>query len=152
MGRLAYYSPLVIGALLALSMYDVLLRGAAWLPPGLEWLYVALWCVAAGLGAQLLLIGAQGVFAQVLPVPGGRSIRGRGAATAGFLMLFALGCGVGAWLVSSEEFRTPARVLAGLGMAAAAGAILTYVWCWPTAVRDFADSGRAERSSARSAG
>ncbi|HPM23412.1 MAG TPA: hypothetical protein PLP66_05865, partial [Phycisphaerae bacterium] len=76
MGRATYYSPLWLGALLVLALNEPLRVGLT-LPDATEWLIVAALAIAAGLQSQVLLVGAQGAFAQVLPVPWGRSVRGR---------------------------------------------------------------------------
>ena len=86
MGPWAYYSPLWLGALLVLALNDSL-RGLMVWPEWLEWLAVAGVAVLAGVQAQVLTIGAQGLFAQVLPVPIGKSIRGGPAVLGGTLLI-----------------------------------------------------------------
>lgn len=140
MGRWTYYSPLLLGfvvALLAEDLYEPILPPT---PAWQHWLGAALLSLACGVYLQLALIGSQGAFAQVLPLPGGRSVRGAGAVGGGWLLLAALAltfvCGLLLW-----ESVQPAATIAGAA-AGVAGAvvILIYVWCWPTAQRDFATS------------
>jgi hypothetical protein len=88
-----------------------------------------------------MLIGVQGAFAQVLPVPAGRSIRGRGAVTGGLLIITCVALGAVAGLLQSEELARAALVVGVLSLAAGGAAAITYVWCWPIAVRDFGKRG-----------
>lgn len=138
MGRATYYSPFMLGVAVTLSLHSVIRGG---MPPDWgDWSWVALGGVSLGVGTlcQLLMIGAQGLFAQVIPVPAGRSIRGPGAKACGAAVLL---CGVLAAataLLRSEQMSTPMWVALGLSVASGAVALLTYIWCWPTAVRDFA--------------
>ena len=139
MGRWTYYSPLLLGTLLAALMcatYSELL------PPMSTGLLVTVLiggCVLAGVLCQFLMVAAQGMLAQVLPVPGGRSIRGRGAVAGGGLLLLWVATGAVAALLRAEGLGTAAVVLAIVSLASLIGAVLIYLWCWPTAVRDFAD-------------
>jgi biotin transporter BioY len=95
-----------------------------------------------GIQCQLVLISAQGLFAQVLPVPRGRSIRGSGAMAGGGFLLGWVVFSVVAVLLRSEEMRGAPVVLGVISLACLAGAVVTYVWCWPTAVRDFDSRAR----------
>ena len=95
--------------------------------------------LGAGLVCQLVLLGTQGAFAQVLPVPGGRSIRGPAAVFTGAALLFALGCGGAAAVLGLEQVGLFASLLTVVSGLLALTAIATYVWCWPAALRDFAE-------------
>jgi len=138
MGRFTYYSPLWLGLLLTLAL-NSLVREAA--PPQSEtrfWLLVTAIGVGVGLVCQLGLIGAQGAFGQVLPVPRGRSLRGRPASVSGWLLLLAIALGASAGLLWIEKglqaVRVIIAVLAGLALAAA---LIVYAWNLPAAVSDF---------------
>ena len=136
MGRWTYYSPLVLGALLVLALNESL-RATLTLPDWQEWLVVAGFAVAAGVQCQVLMIGGQGAFAQVLPVPGGKSIRGGAAALGGWLLM-----GWGAFsavtaLLASEAVTQAAIVLGILSVAVLGSAIVVYLWSLPAAVADF---------------
>lgn len=139
MGRFTYYSPFGLGFALILILHGWVRESC---PPVLvawPWLYVGLVALGIGLLCQLVMIGVQGAFAQVLPAPGGRSIRGGAARLAGGLLI---GCGVTALigaLLRSEGLAAAPWVLLGLSPIQAAGAILVYIWSWPAALRDFAD-------------
>lgn len=139
MGRWTYYSPSLLGAALAallLVTYDEYLPVAGgWR----YWLIIVGGCVGGGLVCQLAMVAAQGAFAQVLPAPGGRSIRGGGAVLAGWLLLLALLLILAGGLLALEEVTPAALVVGGAGVLALIAAGLTYAWCWPTAVRDFVD-------------
>lgn len=136
MGRWTYYSPLWLGALLVVALNEPL-RAMFTLPDGLEWLIVAAVALGFGLQCQVLMIGAQGAFAQVLPVPFGKSIRGGAAVAAGWLLV--------AWFAFSgaaEFFHlqavTPGAIVAGiLSLATLGGALTIYFWNVPAAVADF---------------
>jgi len=142
MGFLTYYAPLGIGLLITLVLHETVRAHAPALPAWADWPFVVAVGVIVGLLCQLLLIGVQGAFAQVLPVPIGRSIRGRGAMVGGFLIILAVGLGAVAVLQWLEEMVGVAVVVGVLSGVCAAGAAVTYLWCWPTAVRDF-DEPRA---------
>jgi hypothetical protein len=137
MSAWTYYSPLWLGTILAgIVGYSSLDQ----LPPmatGLLWTVFVLGCLVVGVHCQLVMIGAQGVFAQVLPAPGGRSIRGRAAVVGGsFLFGWVLFAVVAALLRTEGMPRAPI-ILGAAGLVCLAGAVITYVWCWPTALRDF---------------
>lgn len=141
MGRWTYYSPLALGILLVLAMNESVRALLTW-PDWEEWLVVAGVALAAGIQCQVLMTGAQGAFAQVLPVPFGKSIRGSGAALAGWLLI--------AWVVLSAvtvllgfEAVTQAAVVVGIAsLTALAGAIVVYVWNLPAGVADFGTESR----------
>ncbi len=136
MNRWTYYSPLAVGALLVLAMNDSI-RAALTLPDWEEWLIVLAAAVAVGLQCQVLMFGAQGAFAQVLPVPWGKSFRGTGAALAGWLLIAWVGLSATTALLSFEQVTTAALVVGALSLAALAAAVVTYIWNIPAAVPDF---------------
>lgn len=142
MGRWAYYSPLWLGALLVLALNDALRASLPPREPWAHWLIVAGVAVLAGLQAQVLMVGAQGAFAQVLPVPRGRSIRGGGAAGAGWLLMAWVVLSLVTVLLGYEAVTQAALVLGVLGLAALGGAVLIYVWNIPAAVADFGEERR----------
>jgi hypothetical protein len=142
MGFWTYYSPLGIGVVLALVLHEAIWAHAPAMPAWGRWPFVAGVAVGVGLLCQLMLIGVQGAFAQVLPVPVGRSIRGPGAMLGGWLIIVAIVLGAAGGLLRSEELHRAGLVIVVLGLLAAAGALITYVWCWPTAVRDFGKDAR----------
>ncbi|HQL53991.1 MAG TPA: hypothetical protein PLQ87_04730 [Phycisphaerae bacterium] len=141
MGRATYYSPLWLGALLVLALNEPLRVGLT-LPDATEWLIVAALAIAAGLQSQVLLVGAQGAFAQVLPVPWGRSVRGRSAALAGWLLIAWVWLSVVTVMLGFETVTQAALVVGALSLAALAGALIVYIWNIPAAVRDFATDER----------
>jgi hypothetical protein len=87
MTKLQYWSPLIIGAIVG-EIYGLLTLRQVGLNPvlstGVLPMVAALCC---GLTLQLILIGAQGFFAAVLPVPFGKSLRGTKCRVIGFLVL-----------------------------------------------------------------
>lgn len=137
MNRLTYYSPFLIGLGLSFLMHQVIEAAlpAEWL--NAKWLWVAVSGLTVGLHLQILMIGAQGAFSQVLPVPRGRSIRGRGAVVGGVLIIGWIGLGLVTALLYSEDVRVAVWIAAGLSLACGAGALVAYAWCWPTAAPDF---------------
>jgi hypothetical protein len=141
MGFLTYYSPFGIGLLVTLVLHETVLAHGPALPGWAAWPFVVGVGVGVGLLCQLMMFGVQGAFAQVLPVPGGRSIRGRGAVVGGLLLIGCVVLAVVAVLLRSEELGTAAQVVAILSLVAGVGALLTYIWCWPMAVRDFGKRG-----------
>jgi hypothetical protein len=145
MGRWSYYSPILLGVALALSL-ALSLHGSIEgyfpaLPGWARWPFFVGIALGVGLLCQLVLIGLQGAFAQVLPVPIGRSIRGGGAVLAGVLLLLAVGLGLAAGLLLLEQVGGSALVLAAFAGLAAAAAVVTYVWNLPAAGRDFGQEG-----------
>lgn len=142
MGRWTYYSPIALGALLVIVMNDSLRAALPSLEPWTHWLVVVGVALAAGLQSQVLMIGAQGAFAQVLPVPWGKSIRGGGAATAGWLLILWVVLSGVTVLLAAEAVTRAAMVLGVASLAALAAALVVYVWNIPAAVADF---GREER-------
>jgi hypothetical protein len=136
MGPWSYYSPLWLAALVVLALNDSI-RGAMARPDWQEWLVVSGVAVAAAAQAQLAMFGAQGVFAQVLPVPIGKSIRGGAAVLSGALLLGWVLLSCAAILLGYEEVGLPARIVGVAALAALAGALVVYIWALPTAVADF---------------
>lgn len=125
-----FWGGLLLAGLFAVSGYHQD-SGMAYLGPAIG--YVLLFAV----GCQLAMFGAQGVSAQVLPVPFGKSIRGRGAATTGMLLLAAVSAGVATAMLALQSVDA---VATGVGIAAGAlllAAGVAYFWCMPTAVADF---------------
>lgn len=143
MGRWTYYSPIALGALLVLVMNDSLRAALPTLEPWVRWLVVAGVALVVGLQSQVLMIGAQGAFAQVLPVPWGKSIRGGGAVTAGWLLILWVALSGVTVLLATEAVTRAALVLGIASVAALAVALVVYVWNIPAAVPDF---GREERA------
>jgi hypothetical protein len=88
MTKLQYWSPLIIGAILG-EIYGLHLYGRVGGNP--VWSLGALPLLSAlstALSLQVVMISAQGLFAGVLPVPFGKSIRGIACRIIGFLILF----------------------------------------------------------------
>lgn len=137
MGRWTYYSPLWIGALLIFSLNDAIRRGVAAYPDWQQWLIVVGAAIAGGLHCQILMLGTQGAFAQVLPVPGGRSIRGPAATMAGWLLALWFVLGIATVLLLMEGITTAAITVGSVTAATLIGAVLIYVWNLPAAVEDF---------------
>lgn len=136
MGRFTYYAPLWLGTALAAVML-LTYRGLLALADWQFWLLLCVGSPLVGLVCQLAMIGVQGAFAQVLPVPGGRSLRGRPAMLAGAALLAALALGSAGALLAIERVGPAAITLGVLALAATFTAIIVYAWNLPTAVRDF---------------
>jgi hypothetical protein len=147
MGPWTYYSPLWLGALLVLALNDSLRALMIW-PEWLEWLAVAGVAILAGVQAQVLMIGAQGLFAQVLPVPIGKSIRGGPAVLAGTLLIGWVLLSAAAVLLGLEEIALPAKSVGVAALVLLAAALAVYVWSLPAAVADFRSGRRAGRRAA----
>lgn len=139
MTRVTYYSPVVLGTVVTLTLHQTIAEMGPLLREELYWPFVGLVSLAVGILCQFLMFGAQGAFAQVLPVPGGRSIRGRGAVVSGGLLIAGIALAVAAGLLASEEVAAAGWVLGTLALAALGGSAGVYAWCWPAAVRDFAE-------------
>lgn len=138
-----YYSPIGVGFLLVLVLHETVggYAPVEW-PLWTRWPFVIVIGILSGLLCQLLLIGVQGAFAQVLPVPVGRSIRGRGAVLGGALIIAAVALATIAGLLKIQDMPAPAVVTTVLCSMAAIGAVITYFWCWPVAIRDFHEGKR----------
>ncbi len=152
MGPWTYYSPLWIGALLVLALADLIRAGLPPMAPWAQWLAVAGLAVLSGVQCQLLMIGAQGAFAQVLPVPWGRSIRGRPAELVGWLWIAWVLLSAVTALLAYEGLAPAAWVIGGLGVADLAVAVVAYAWNVPAAVPDFRSRDRPPPGQRRSAG
>ena len=139
MGRWSYYSPAMLGVVLAVITFFTYQELLPSWPAWQSGMVLVAASVGGGLVCQLAMVAAQGAFAQVLPVPGGRSIRGAGAAASGWLLLLALVVGLAAALLVVEHVRVATVIVAGLAGALASAAVVIYIWNWPTAIRDFRD-------------
>jgi hypothetical protein len=139
MSAWSYYSPFWLGTLIA-ALVMALGWNSLWELPGWQvTLILGGVSLAFGVLCQIEMFAVQGAFGQVLPVPGGRTIRGRAAVFAGvFLFCAVKGALICAFFVS-EGVRGQA-MLAGV---TAGGLLLAflglYAWSLPAAVRDFAD-------------
>lgn len=140
MSRFTYYTPLWLGAALAALLLRSFLPpidpGAPWR----WWLSLLGGAVAAGLICQLGMLGAQGAFAQVWPVPGGRSIRGRTAVVGGSSVLASIALLVVAWFMNAED--SPGAGFSAQLLAISSGvailiAGIAYFWGLPAAASDF---------------
>ncbi|MFN0135136.1 MAG: hypothetical protein ACKVS9_03365 [Phycisphaerae bacterium] len=139
MGRFSYYSPILIGFALVLMMNPTVREHRPAMSDPMIWPYIIAVGLLAGLVCQVIMIGAQGAFAQVLPAPGGRSIRGSGAMSGGWLLLLGVLMALVCLVLGFEELSRAAWTF-GIGAAAAVvAAVGTYAWSWPTAQRDFAE-------------
>lgn len=144
MGRFTYYSPALIGAAITATFARTITESAPAMFRGTPWLWVLIYsCVAGGL-CQALMVAAQGTFAQVLPVPGGRTIRGRSAVFGGMLLDIGIGALMVAALLHSEGLAQAAMILAIVGVGALLGFGGVYFWSLPMAARDFADDPRTD--------
>ncbi|MBU0638118.1 MAG: hypothetical protein KKB50_04575 [Planctomycetes bacterium] len=137
MGPWTYFAPFWLGTLVAAALY-----GSSYeqLPPLSKAGYVlagGLGCPVLGVICQVVMVATQGAFAQVLPVPWGRTIRGGGAVFTGALLLVGVLLGVVAGLLWMEELFTATMVIGVIGVLAVAAAVLGYIWNIPAAVRDF---------------
>lgn len=137
MSRWTYFSPLWLGALLVLALNE-LVRGAlaAW-SPGAQWAVILGGAVVFGLHCQVLMLGAQGAFAQVLPVPGGRSVRGGPAMAAGWLLIAWFGLSIVTGMLAYKQAWGAVLVLGVSSAAALIGALVIYIWQIPAAEADF---------------
>lgn len=140
MNRFTYYTPLLAGFALAALMHDMIWEriGQGRFSENLHWAVVIIAGFLWGIQFQLLMLGSQGVFAQALPMPGGRTIRGGIAMLCGGCIWLATIAFFIARMVAEVQMYLAAGILGGIALLAAAGAILSYVWGWPTAARDFA--------------
>lgn len=139
MGRMTYYAPLWLGTIIGI----ILMWGSHELHGGGEpmshKLKAAVNGFLIGCVCQTIMIGLQGVFAQVLPVPGGRSIRGQTAAVSGTMLLASVALGLVAGLLAYEKVQTGALFVGGAAGAALLAALVAYLWGLPLAQRDFED-------------
>jgi hypothetical protein len=152
MGALTYYSPLWLGILAVLALNEPLRADFASHAAWVQWTGVAAGAVVFGLMCQVAMIGAQGIAAQVVPVPWGKSIRGRAATLVGWCLLVWFGFTVIMLLLVRE--RTKGSLLLGenlggaialtaiLALLALAVGIVAYIWSLPAAVADFGTDRR----------
>jgi len=136
-GPWTYYAPLWLGSLVAAALY---VGNLGQLPPWPNWVHAVAVVIGAplvGVQLQLGLIGLQGAFAQVMPVPRGRTIRGRAAVVVGALLLGWSGSGLAAALLRSEGLNVPPLVVAGVALVCLVAAGVAYIWSLPSAMRDF---------------
>ncbi len=137
MGRMTYYSPLLLGMVLVFVLNESVRAAFPLAEAWRQWLYVTAGALAVGLECQLLMVAAQGAFAQVLPVPFGKSVRGRGAVLAGWLFFASSTLGAAAWLLGGAGARMAMMVLIVLSLVALGGSVAAYVWNLPAALVDF---------------
>lgn len=137
MGRSTYYAPLYVGLIVGLLGRDIYGGSIAPEPPWLHWLAVIGISLGFGIACQLAFVGAQGLLAQVLPVPGGRSIRGLGARTAGSTLLFGIAGVAVTLLLVSEAVTLAATISGGVTATLLVTAVIVYFWSLPGAVADF---------------
>lgn len=140
MGPWTYYAPFLIGLLLPFGLQQAVFAHptVAAMSSGAQWAALVGLALLLAVQFQLLMIGAQGAFAQVLPVPGGRSIRGRAAVVAGSMIIASQ---IPTWIIQllwSGSLSAPVFVVGSIGLIAGATAVLIYLWSWPLAARDFA--------------
>lgn len=138
MGRWTYYSPIFLAIAFTLVMNQSIREMVATRPAAVQWSLVALVALLMALAWQLAFVGAQGLFAQVLPVPGGRSVRGPGAVTTGVLLIVGVVLSGTAGLLVAQEAGRVAWIIGLAGAAGLAAAAVSYFWTLPTAERDFA--------------
>lgn len=137
MGRWTYYAPLWLGTLLTAAFYLANIGKMPPRPVATHALIVAVGAPLLGIILQLATVGLQGAFAQVLPVPWGRSIRGRAAVIGGTLLLSTIVLGVLAVFFRFNGLGVVAMIVGSVGAASLIGAAWTYFWSIPAAVRDF---------------
>jgi len=151
MTKWQYWSPLIIGGVVGeiygLQAYRSLGGNPLVLVGVLPLLSALIW----GIGFQLLALAAQGLFAAVLPVPVGKSIRGVKCRVIGFLMLSGSIVGLlfrlsGGLAYLGSEWHTLDWFWSSwfIFWAAFAGlsypvALAMYVYSLPTAEPDFQD-------------
>lgn len=139
MGPWTYYSPLWLGTIVAFAVFANSPR-LDWLPAdGLfYWTIGVVGSLLLGALCQLGMFGLQGAAAQVMPVPFGRSIRGRGAKVTGFLWILAIVATLAAGLVASDaDSRLPVLILGAGAAALAVCGVISYIWCASGAIPDF---------------
>lgn len=145
MSRATYYSPFMLGFGLGV-LVPILQAADGSFSAGHGWLRVAfvplvlLNGITTGVNWQLIMIGFQGVFAQVVPAFQGRSIRDAGAVAIGAFILIGMGLlgalSIGFWLLGAAL--TPfVWILIGISLGSLVTALLIFLWCLPLAVQDF---------------
>ena len=134
MSRMGYFAPGIVGVVVGLVY--VVFGGAE--RDAAE--RVTLGCILVPVLfalCQLSMIASQGVFARVLPVPVGRSIRGGKCLAIGLLIDAAIASSLIAILLVRVETDTTAVVVMATSGACWLAAVLVYLWSLPTAVADF---------------
>jgi predicted membrane channel-forming protein YqfA (hemolysin III family) len=137
MSAWTYYAPFWLGTLCPAIVYCFRLTS---MPNRPIWahLLAPVFFIITGVVLQLGVIGLQGVFAHVLPVPRGRSIRGRVATAVGCLLLSWFVLGGMAMLIGllseSPILFLVLVVSSGISLLVAA---TTYALHIPAAVHDF---------------
>ncbi len=138
MGPWTYYSPLWLGALVSAGVDFTVLRRISEGPIWPFLIIIPIRSVAIGLGLQLMLIGVQGLFARVLPVPVGRSLRGGVAQVVGGLVLGHEAIGLlGLALYLLSDSLTLTFVFFAFSGACLVIALLIYLMNLPGAAQDF---------------
>lgn len=140
MGPWTYYLPFIVGLLLPFGLHQAFFASPRMV--GLEvwqqWSLLGLSGLGLAVTFQALMIGAQGAFAQVLPVPFGKSVRGRSAVVAGGGLIATVLVGLVALFLYDQGSSGPGLIAAVVTGVAALISLTAYVWSWPMAVRDFA--------------
>ena len=140
MTRFGYYSPAWIGALVAGVLLHSMMQKDLAISTAAYWTWLASGVGLAAIVCQLGMLGAQGLFAQVLPAPGGKSIRGGVAVLAGAFVLAGIGLGVVSAFLGFENWEgaaIAARIFAFTAGGSLIAAAVAYFWGWPLAVTDF---------------
>ena len=132
MGPWTYYAPLWLGTLVSAGVYISASEG----PIGLVVIVSLLRAVLTGLSLQLVMIGLQGLFARVVPVPVGRSLRGGIAQVVGGLILVGEVIGLLAVLHIVSNMVSPVIVY-GASSVCMTMALAVYLLNLPAAARDF---------------
>ena len=137
MSRTGYFAPGLIGAMGGLiyavfgggdhSAMDRLLLGCGLVP-------------LLGVGCQLVMLAAQGMFAGVLPVPFGKSVRGTKCVVIGLLIVAGMASGLVAYLLTGVGVGSATLLLGGASLACGLAVIGLYVWLLPTAVADYVEN------------
>ena len=140
MGPLTYYLPFIFGLLLPFGCHQTYMDQprVMQMDPWQQWMVIAGFGLAYAIIFQALMIGSQGAFAQVLPVPFGKSVRGRGAVVCGATLIGAVICASAGAFLYYEDATTPALVTLAIAAGFGVVSLVAYVWAWPMAVRDFA--------------
>ena len=137
MGRSTYYAPLYVSLIVALLGRDIYGDSIPPEPAWQHWAAVIGISLGFGIACQLAFMGVQGMFAQVLPVPGGRSIRGRSARISGTALLFGVAGIAISLLMFTEGIVLAASISGAVTLALLLTTIIVYLWSLPAAVSDF---------------
>ena len=133
-----YYSPLWLDTLLSAVVNVTAFRSRREGSILMFMLIILLSSVGIGLGGQLVMIGSQGLFARALPVPMGRSTRGRVAQVIGGLVLgFDVIGLVAVVLYFLSDSHKPAFLLFAFSGVCLVIALFIYLMNCPGAVHDF---------------